>query len=256
MNRALVVDDAACVRILIRQALVRTGVFEVQAECATGEEAERVYVSSPPDLTILDAHLPGTHGFSQLKRLLSLDPQPLVVLLGDFDNLGLAAQAVREGAAAYVPKSAGLSSLVKAIMGLLPAMQVSQSQTRPAPAGVAVVDPDRVARRLVERSLAGTGLPTQVSVGTLAEARSAFEAGIPALLISEREFPDGDGLRWLGDLASEQMMPPTILHCGLADHQSVLTAARLGVGAFLRKPASASAIVSAASRLLAGPVTT
>ncbi len=63
---ALVIEDVAPVRTLIRSALVKSG-FEV-LEAATAEEASRILLEKTVNLVTLDLDLPGENGASWLKR--------------------------------------------------------------------------------------------------------------------------------------------------------------------------------------------
>lgn len=68
MTRALVVDDAADLRFLIREVLSRSGV--AVEEAASGLDAlERLYGPEQPDVVILDVQMPDMDGWDTLAAL-------------------------------------------------------------------------------------------------------------------------------------------------------------------------------------------
>ena len=85
-SRVLIVDDEeANVRILDR-ILRHSGCTEITI-ARTASEAVRGFISSRPDIVLLDLHLPDASGLEVLERLNSLIPAddlvPVVMLTGD-----------------------------------------------------------------------------------------------------------------------------------------------------------------------------
>jgi DNA-binding response OmpR family regulator len=79
---ALVVDDDAALRMLVRVNLELEG-FEV-AEAATVEDAEAAVRRSRPDVVLLDVHLGGRDTLSLLARLRA-DELPVALVTGSVD---------------------------------------------------------------------------------------------------------------------------------------------------------------------------
>lgn len=74
--RAVIVDDEAPARQLIREYLGDFPQIEVVAECADGDEAVRVINAEGPDLAFLDIRMPGRSG---LDLLIELDRLPYII---------------------------------------------------------------------------------------------------------------------------------------------------------------------------------
>lgn len=70
--RAVIVDDEAPARALLREYLAAHPEVEVVAECANGFEAVRAVSEQAPDLLLLDVQMPGLSGFELLELL---DPE-------------------------------------------------------------------------------------------------------------------------------------------------------------------------------------
>ena len=64
---ALIVDDDAMMRLLIRQTLERTGF--VCYEAATGEQALAFLGATAVDIVLLDVLMPGMDGYAVCQRL-------------------------------------------------------------------------------------------------------------------------------------------------------------------------------------------
>jgi DNA-binding NarL/FixJ family response regulator len=78
--RILVVDDSAAIRSRL-VAMLRE-VPGVEAHEATGaDEALALAIASPPDLVVLDLHMPGKGGLDVLPALMKLPAAPRVVVL-------------------------------------------------------------------------------------------------------------------------------------------------------------------------------
>lgn len=80
--RALVVDDDAALRMLIRVNLELEG-FAV-AEASTVEEAEERLRAERPDVVLLDVHLGGQHTHNLLARIRA-DEIPVALVTGSVD---------------------------------------------------------------------------------------------------------------------------------------------------------------------------
>jgi DNA-binding response OmpR family regulator len=91
--RALVVDDDAALRLLVRVNLELDG-FSVQ-EAATLADAEQAVRDARPDVVLLDVHLGGSDSGPLLERLLH-DGIPVALVTGssDVDDLRPRADAV------------------------------------------------------------------------------------------------------------------------------------------------------------------
>ncbi|HEY2971237.1 MAG TPA: response regulator transcription factor [Pyrinomonadaceae bacterium] len=113
--RVLLVDDHALVRAGIRALLERGGLVEVVGEAGDGHEALDLIEKLRPEVVLLDLAMPGASGFEVLKTTTEKFPEVHVIVLTVHEGEEYAFQALRAGAAGYLPKSAASSELRLAI---------------------------------------------------------------------------------------------------------------------------------------------
>jgi DNA-binding NarL/FixJ family response regulator len=113
--RVLLADDHALVRAGIRALLSSISGVEVVAEAADGREVLNKIEEVQPDLVLLDMRMPGLNAFEVLKQTTQNLPNVRIIVFSVRDDGGYAAQALRAGAAGYLPKSASDADLKDAI---------------------------------------------------------------------------------------------------------------------------------------------
>jgi CheY-like chemotaxis protein len=124
-KRILVVDDNLPLRVLIAQALESAGYIAIGAE--SGEQAMEVASFDPPDLCLVDQHMPGMTG-ADLIRALRGSPDER---LRRIPAIGLSAY---EGAASDLIEAGAFVSLRKPCGDQLLLLSVAQALGEPAAA--------------------------------------------------------------------------------------------------------------------------
>jgi two-component system LytT family response regulator len=109
--RAVVVDDEAPARALMREFLAAHADVNVVAECANGFEAVKSIGELKPDLVFLDVQMPKLDGFEVLELL---EPGPAVVFVTAYDAFALRAFEVH--AVDYLLKPIGRDRLTEALV--------------------------------------------------------------------------------------------------------------------------------------------
>ncbi|KAA0968606.1 response regulator transcription factor [Aureimonas fodinaquatilis] len=112
--KILIVDDHMVVRDGVRR-LVSSLEPEEIAEAETPLEALVSFRRMRPDIIILDINLRGGSGLEVLRRLHSNDAKAAIIVFSMYSDLVYATSAQREGALAYVSKSAPSDELLTAI---------------------------------------------------------------------------------------------------------------------------------------------
>lgn len=119
MKRILIADDKATSRELLRTVLERQG-YEVM-EAADGEEALQKALAEPPDLILLDLHMPRRTGYEVLGELRK-DPRhvalPIIALTASAMR-GDRERALAAGFTAYLAKPVPLVRLREEVQRLL-----------------------------------------------------------------------------------------------------------------------------------------
>ncbi len=111
--RVVIVDDHAMFRGGVRAELAADPTVTVVGEAADVDEAVRVIAAAPPDVVLLDVHLPGGGGVEVMRRVGSAGTRFLALSVSDAaeDVIG----TIRGGARGYVTKTITGPELVAAI---------------------------------------------------------------------------------------------------------------------------------------------
>jgi two-component system chemotaxis response regulator CheY len=101
--RVLVVDDAAFMRKMVSDALVKAG-HEVVGEASNGVEAVQSWQQLKPDLATLDITMPEQDGLSALAEIMSLDPGARVIMCSALGQESKVMESIKLGARDFVVK--------------------------------------------------------------------------------------------------------------------------------------------------------
>jgi two-component system chemotaxis response regulator CheY len=103
MARVLVVDDAAFMRKMVSDALVKGG-HEVVGEAGNGNEAVARYQELRPEVTTLDITMPEKDGLAALQEIMALDPGARVVMCSALGQESKVLESIKIGAKDFVVK--------------------------------------------------------------------------------------------------------------------------------------------------------
>jgi DNA-binding NarL/FixJ family response regulator len=112
--RVLVVDDSACLRRRVREALERAG-LQVVGEAGDGAGALAQAAVQRPDVVLMDLRMPGMGGVEATRALRRRQPSTRVVLWTGDDDERLAAAVHESGADGGVAKGIRAAELVAAL---------------------------------------------------------------------------------------------------------------------------------------------
>ena len=98
----LLADTSTEFRILLREAMERTGEFLVEI-AQTGDEVLDKVQEQEPDILIMDVILPGLDGLSALRELQELGYAPMTILTSAFVSDQTLAEATRSDGHAVGP---------------------------------------------------------------------------------------------------------------------------------------------------------
>ncbi len=114
-TRIMLVDDHALVRAGIRALISMIDGVDVVAEAGSGDEALGLIEELHPDLVLLDITMPGMNGLTALNEITARFPRVRVIILTMHEAREYAIQALRGGAAGFIPKRAAAGELKNAI---------------------------------------------------------------------------------------------------------------------------------------------
>jgi two-component system chemotaxis response regulator CheY len=114
MARVLVVDDAAFMRKMVSDALVKGG-HEVVGEAGNGVEAIAQFQELKPDLMTLDITMPEKDGLAALAEIVAADPSARVVMCSALGQESKVLEAIKLGAKDFVVKPFQPARVIEAV---------------------------------------------------------------------------------------------------------------------------------------------
>jgi DNA-binding NarL/FixJ family response regulator len=109
---ALIIDDEAHVRVLIRMLLKQLGI-ETVWDAADGTAALEMAATHKPDVILLDINLPQIGGLEVLAKLKAAHPAIPVIIVSSQSTMKTVIQTRELGAEAYVLKHAPKSEVLQ-----------------------------------------------------------------------------------------------------------------------------------------------
>ncbi|MBE3593870.1 MAG: response regulator [Candidatus Carbobacillus altaicus] len=114
MKRVLVVDDAAFMRMMIKDILTKNG-YAVVGEASDGAQAVEKYKELQPDLVTLDITMPEMDGIAALKQIRAMDPQAKVIMCSAMGQQAMVIEAIQAGAKDFIVKPFQADRVLEAV---------------------------------------------------------------------------------------------------------------------------------------------
>lgn len=112
--RVLVADDHDLVRETIAAFLQAEGVGDVSMSANLPDALKLVEETGSFDLVLLDYNMPGMDGLAGLAKMIDVNEEKPVAILSGSATPTIAQEALKAGAAGFVPKTLGSKSMVSA----------------------------------------------------------------------------------------------------------------------------------------------
>lgn len=113
-NRILIVDDAAFMRMMIRDILSKNG-YEVVGEAQDGAQAIEKFKELNPDLVTMDITMPEMDGITALKEIRKLDTNAKVIMCSAMGQQAMVIDAIQAGAKDFIVKPFQADRVIEAI---------------------------------------------------------------------------------------------------------------------------------------------
>ena len=99
----LVVDDAAFMRMMIKDILTKNG-YNVAGEAENGAKALEKYNEVKPDLVLMDITMPEVDGIQALKNIKAADPNAKVIMCSAMGQQAMVIESIQAGAKDFIVK--------------------------------------------------------------------------------------------------------------------------------------------------------
>ena len=113
-NKILIVDDAAFMRMMIKDILSKNG-YEIVGEAADGAQAVQLYQETQPDLVTMDITMPEMDGITALKEIKKVNPQAKVIMCSAMGQQAMVIDAIQAGAKDFIVKPFQADRVLEAI---------------------------------------------------------------------------------------------------------------------------------------------
>ncbi|ANE41263.1 MULTISPECIES: chemotaxis protein CheY [Fervidobacterium] len=118
MARILVVDDAAFMRMMLKDILTKAG-HEVVGEAANGVEAVEKYKELRPDVVTMDITMPEMNGIDAIKEIKKIDPNATVIVCSAMGQQAMVIEAIQAGAKDFIVKPFQPARVIEAVQKVL-----------------------------------------------------------------------------------------------------------------------------------------
>lgn len=113
-HRVLIVDDAAFMRMMIKDILTKNG-YQVVGEASDGAQAIEKFKEVAPDLVTMDITMPEVDGITALKEIKKLDANAKVIMCSAMGQQAMVIDAIQAGAKDFIVKPFQADRVIEAI---------------------------------------------------------------------------------------------------------------------------------------------
>ena len=113
-KQVLIVDDAAFMRMMIKDILTKNG-YNIAAEAENGKVAVDKYNEVKPDLVLMDITMPEMDGIQALKGIKANDPNANVIMCSAMGQQAMVIEAIQSGAKDFIVKPFQAERVLEAV---------------------------------------------------------------------------------------------------------------------------------------------
>lgn len=117
-KRILIVDDAAFMRMMIKNILTKNG-YEVVGEAENGAVALQLYKELKPDLVTMDITMPEMDGIQGVKAIRGTDANANIIMCSAMGQQSMVMEAIQAGAKDFIVKPFQQDRILQAIERVL-----------------------------------------------------------------------------------------------------------------------------------------
>lgn len=113
-QRILIVDDAAFMRMMVKDILSKNG-FEVVGEAENGKVAIEKYKELKPDLVTMDITMPEMDGIAAVKKIKEIDDSARIIMCSAMGQQAMVIDAIQAGAKDFIVKPFQPDRVIEAV---------------------------------------------------------------------------------------------------------------------------------------------
>ena len=110
----LIVDDAAFMRMMIKDILTKNG-YTVAGEAENGAKAVEKYNELKPDLVLMDITMPEKDGIQALKEIKAADAAAQVLMCSAMGQQAMVIESIQSGAKDFIVKPFQADRVIEAV---------------------------------------------------------------------------------------------------------------------------------------------
>ena len=118
MAKILVVDDAAFMRMMVKDTLTKGG-YDDLYEAVDGADAVEKFKEIGPDLVIMDITMPNMDGLEALKEIKQIDGGANVVMCSAMGQESMVIDAIKSGAKDFIVKPFKPDRIIKTVSSIV-----------------------------------------------------------------------------------------------------------------------------------------
>ena len=113
-KRILIVDDAAFMRMMIKDILTKNG-YDVVGEAENGARAIEKYKELVPDLIIMDITMPEVDGIQAVKEIKKLNAECKIIMCSAMGQQAMVIESIQAGARDFIVKPFQAERVIEAV---------------------------------------------------------------------------------------------------------------------------------------------
>ncbi len=114
MANILIVDDAAFMRMMIKDILSKNG-YTVIGEAENGNKAIEKFKELTPDLVIMDITMPELDGIQAVKQIKGFSPEAKIIMCSAMGQQAMVIESIQAGARDFIVKPFQAERVIEAV---------------------------------------------------------------------------------------------------------------------------------------------
>ncbi|NLL69641.1 MAG: response regulator [Epulopiscium sp.] len=114
----LIVDDAAFMRMMIKDILTKNG-YQVVGEAENGAKAVEKYTELKPDLVIMDITMPEMDGIEAVKNIKKINSSANIIMCSAMGQQAMVIESIQAGAKDFIVKPFQADRVIEAVSKVL-----------------------------------------------------------------------------------------------------------------------------------------